>query len=149
MHQFSLKCFGVGDGWPSAERYHSSFLYRLQDRAFLIDCGEPISRSFKASGLDYNLIEHIFLSHLHFDHVGGLFMLIQGFWLEARKRALTVHAPSDGILPLRQLLHAGCIFDELLPFPMRYQTLVVAQTHVACLRFHNRGSLIQAAAGNV
>src|SRR5262249_36368995 len=114
---------GVGDGWPSAERGHSSFLYRFEQMTFLIDCGEPISGSYKASGLDYNLIDRILVSHLHFDHLGGFFMLMQGFWLEGRTRELTVHMPSDGISPTRQLLQAGCIFDELLAFSVSYQPL--------------------------
>jgi ribonuclease BN (tRNA processing enzyme) len=127
MHSFSLRCFGVGDGWPSPRRDHSSFLYRFKEQTILIDCGEPISCSYKASGLDYNLIDRIFISHLHFDHVGGFFMLMQGFWLEGRSRALEVHVPADGIEPMRQLLQAGCIFDELLPFPIRYWPLQAGQ----------------------
>jgi hypothetical protein len=127
MPEFSLTCFGVGDGWPSVGRDHSSFLYRFKDQAMLIDCGEPVSRNFKASGLDYNLIDHILLSHLHFDHLGGFFMLLQGFWLEKRHSELGVHLPADGISPIRQLLHAGCIFEDLLPFRMRFEALQIGK----------------------
>jgi ribonuclease BN (tRNA processing enzyme) len=123
MHEFSLTCFGVGDGWPSADRNHSSYLYRFEERALLIDCGESVSRSFKASGLDYNLIDDLFLSHFHFDHVGGFFMLIQGFWLEARRKPLRVHLPADGLAPVRQLFQAACVFDEFFDFPLEYRTL--------------------------
>jgi ribonuclease Z len=122
-----LTCFGVGDGWPSATQTHSSFLYQIGNQTLLADCGEPIGQSFKASGLDYNLIDHILLSHLHFDHVGGFFMLIQGFWLEKRTKKLVVHAPEDGIEPLRQMLRAGCIFDELLSFPLEFRPLTAGQ----------------------
>jgi ribonuclease BN (tRNA processing enzyme) len=127
MQRFLLNCFGVGDGWPSAERSHSAFLYRFKTSALLVDCGEPVSRTFKASGLDYDLIDHLFLSHLHFDHVGGFFMLIQSFWLEGRKKELHVHAPADGIGPLRETLRAGCLFDELLPFRLRFEPLKTSQ----------------------
>lgn len=123
MPSFSLKTFGVGDGWPSAERNHSSFLYRLGNQSILVDCGEPISRSYKASGLDYNTIDTILISHLHFDHVGGLFMLIQGFWLERRTKELRIYAPSDGIPLIRQLLQSACIFDEILPFRLTFHAL--------------------------
>lgn len=116
----SLKCFGVGDGWPCAERFHSSYLYRFGQAGILIDCGEPLSRSYKASGLGYDLVDRMLLSHLHFDHAGGFFMLIQGFWLEGRKKELVVHTPSDGLKTLPQMLHAGCILDELLPFRLQF-----------------------------
>lgn len=123
MRNFSLKCFGVGDGWPSAERGHSAYLYRFARGSFLVDCGEPISRSFKASGYSYDLMDHLFLSHLHFDHAGGFFMFMQSLWLEGRSKDLTVHAPTDGIEALRRTLRAGCIFEELLPFRFRFEPL--------------------------
>src|SRR5687767_5363315 len=121
MDEFSLKCFGVGDGIASAERNHSSYLYRLGAASVLIDCGEPVSRSFKASGLSYDAIDRIFLSHLHSDHVGGLFMLLQSFWLEPRKKELTIHLPNDAIEPVTRMLHAAYLFPEVLPFPLRFQ----------------------------
>jgi ribonuclease BN (tRNA processing enzyme) len=124
MDEFSLKCFGVGDGTPSAERNHSSYLYRLGSQSLLIDCGEPVSRTFKASGLSYDTIDRIFLSHLHSDHVGGLFMLLQGFWLEQRQRELTIHAPKDAVEPLTRMLHAAYLFPEVLPFRLRFEPLV-------------------------
>ncbi|MEW6158809.1 MAG: MBL fold metallo-hydrolase [Verrucomicrobiota bacterium] len=116
MHPVSLKCFGVGDGWACPDRNHSSFLYRLGRNSFLIDCGEPISGSLKASGLDYESIDRIFVSHLHCDHIGGFFMLMQGLWLEQRKRDLPVHMPAYGIAPVHNMLEAAYIFDDLLPF---------------------------------
>jgi ribonuclease BN (tRNA processing enzyme) len=123
MQRYWLKCLGVGDGFPSADRNHSAFLYRLRSSAFLLDCGEPVSRSFMASGLDYNLVDQVFLSHLHFDHIGGFFMFIQSLWLSGRTKDLSVHAPAEGIEPFRQLLRAACIFDELLPFRLQFEPL--------------------------
>src|SRR5882757_4763574 len=116
MDKFSLKCFGVGDGWPCAERSHSSFLYRFDKTSILIDCGEPISGSYKASGLHYDTIDRIFISHLHSDHIAGFFMLMQGFWLEQRRKDLPVCLPREGSKPIRQLLNAGLVFQELLQF---------------------------------
>jgi hypothetical protein len=55
--------------------------------------------------------------------VGGFFMLIQSFWLEGRKKPLLVHAPKDGIPPLRNMLHAAGIFDEELPFRLEFKPL--------------------------
>ncbi|MDB6021142.1 MAG: Beta-lactamase domain protein [Pedosphaera sp.] len=123
MGKFALKVFGVGDGWPCADRNHAAFLYRFGDVSLLLDCGEPISRSYKASGLDYDLIDRIFISHLHSDHIAGFFMLMQGFWLEQRKKDLPVSMPADGIKPFAQLLNAGLIFKELLQFRLKFEAL--------------------------
>jgi len=127
MDDFSLKCFGVGDGTASLDRNHSAYLYRLGTATLLVDCGEPVSRSFKATGLSYETIDRIFLSHLHSDHVGGLFMLLQGFWLEQRRQQLTIHLPGDAIQPIANMLKAAYLFAEVLPFPLRFEALAAAQ----------------------
>ncbi len=120
MRTSSLTCFGVGDGWPCADRNHASSLYRFGRTSILIDCGEPVDRSLKASGISYDSIDGVFLSHLHADHFGGLFMLMQGFWLERRTRDLPVHLPGHAIKPLREMFNAALLFDELLQFRRKF-----------------------------
>ncbi len=127
MRAFSLKCFGVGDGWPCGDRGHSSFLYRFGKTTLLIDCGESVSGGFKGSGLSYDSIDRILLSHLHSDHIGGFFMLMQGFWLERRTKDLPIHLPQDGIVPIRQLLDVAMIFDELLAFRPQFKALAAGK----------------------
>jgi ribonuclease BN (tRNA processing enzyme) len=123
MNPVSVTCLGTGDGWPCADRAHASFLYRFGATRVLVDCGEPVSRSYKAGGLDYDAVDTVVLTHLHFDHCGGLFLLVQGFWLEARRKPLVVHLPAGGIEPIRRMFEAGCIFPDLLPFPFRLEPL--------------------------
>jgi hypothetical protein len=50
-------------------------------------------------------------------------MLMQGFWLERRKKDLPVHLPADGVKPIRQMLKAALLFPELLRFRLRLQPL--------------------------
>ncbi|MGV3774305.1 MAG: MBL fold metallo-hydrolase [Verrucomicrobiales bacterium] len=118
-----LTCFGVGDGWPSADRNHSSYLYQMGSTRLIVDCGEPVSRSFKASGLEYDSIDAVLLSHTHGDHVGGFLMFMQSLWLEQRKRDLPFLMPEDAIFPLQQLLEACYIFPELIAFRPIYTAL--------------------------
>jgi phosphoribosyl 1,2-cyclic phosphodiesterase len=112
-------CFGTGDGWPCVGRGHASFLYGLGGTSLLVDCGEPIDSRFKATGLSYDTFDAILLSHLHADHVGGLFMLLQGCWLEGRRKPLPIYLPSRAIPALRRMLRTVFIFDELLPFDLQ------------------------------
>ena len=126
----TVTCFGTGDGLPCADRNHASFLYRFGQTRILIDCGEPLDRHYKASGLSYDAVDSIFISHLHSDHIGGFFMFMQGLWLEKRGKELAVYMPGRAIAPLREMLKTVLIFDELLQFrlrllPLRERGLVV------------------------
>jgi ribonuclease BN (tRNA processing enzyme) len=123
MERLSVTCFGVGDGASCADRNHSSYLYQLDGTRILIDCGEPISRTYKAGGFNYDAVDGILLSHLHFDHLGGFFMLMQGFWLENRTRDLAVHLPARGADLVRQLLRGACLFEEVLSFKIHFHPL--------------------------
>ena len=88
-----LTCLGTGDGHPSADRNHSAFLYRIGDAKLLIDCGEPVTRRLLACGVELDEIDRVFLSHLHFDHIGGFFMFIQGCWLRDRQPCMNMKKP--------------------------------------------------------
>jgi ribonuclease BN (tRNA processing enzyme) len=72
-------------------------------------------------------VDAVFLTHLHFDHCGGLFLFVQGLWLEARRKSLSVYLPGEGIAPIRRMFEAGCIFPDLLPFPFRLEPLRAGQ----------------------
>jgi len=119
----TVTCFGTGDGLPCPDRNHAAFLYRFGPTRVLIDCGEPLDRHYKASGLSYDAVDSIFISHLHSDHIGGFFMFMQGLWLEKRRKELPVYMPGGAIKPLREMLRAVLIFDELLQFRLRLLAL--------------------------
>lgn len=123
MANCTLRCFGVGDGWPCGDRFHSSFLYQIGASSILIDCGEPLSTSYKASGLGYDLIDRIFISHLHSDHVGGFFMFMQGMWLEKRQKPLPISMPEEGLEPIQRMLRLSTIYPELLEFDMLFEPI--------------------------
>jgi hypothetical protein len=97
--------FGTGDGLPCTDRHHASFLYRLGKKSILIDCGEAIDRNYKASGLSYDLLDAIFISHLHSDHFGGTAALAK-------------------LLPIRHFYHRGIpasLNDEPKLYPQMMQ----------------------------
>jgi ribonuclease BN (tRNA processing enzyme) len=128
MRKYSLTCFGVGDGWSCTSRNHASFLYRFGKTAILLDCGEPVDSRFMASGLNRDIVDSIFISHLHADHVGGFFMLMQGCWLEGRRKDLPVYLPGGAIQPLREMLNAAFVFNELLGFRLQFMPLKPGKT---------------------
>ena len=122
-----VTCFGTGPGWPSPDRNHSSFLYSFGSRSFILDCGEALSRGFLNTGLSYNSFDRIILSHTHADHVGGLFMFMQGLWLKKRTRQLSLHLPADAIEPIQRMLATCYVFPELCHFEIEWIPLTPAE----------------------
>ncbi|HCU88054.1 MAG TPA: hypothetical protein DGP39_11035 [Verrucomicrobiales bacterium] len=123
MSKATLHALGTGDGWVGDRRGHSAFLFRLGDNTVLMDCGEPVSRRLRAAGVAPDELDAIILSHLHCDHVGGFFMLMQGLWLDKRTRPLPIHLPAEGLEPVRNMLNAAYIFEELLACELAYTPL--------------------------
>ena len=120
----ALHALGTGDGWAgNDQRGHSAFLFHLADKSLLIDCGEPVSRRLHTAGVKPDEIDGILISHLHCDHIGGFFMLMQGLWLDQRTRELPIYMPSEGLEPVRNMLRASYIFDELLAFSPSFKVL--------------------------
>ena len=119
----SLTCFGVGEGWPCPDRHHASFLFRFGETRFLFDAGDGLSSTYKAAALDYDLVDRVFLSHMHSDHVGGFSQFVQALWLEKRRRPLPVHLPGAGIPAMRNWLQATVLFEELVGFPIYWEPL--------------------------
>ena len=59
-------------------------------------------------------------------------MLMQGCWLEGRRKPLAIHLPKGALRPLREMLRAVFIFDEVLPFRLQLTSLVAAKPANIC-----------------
>jgi len=119
----SVTCFGVGEGWPSGDRRHASFLYRCGRTALLLDCGDGMSSAFKAAGIAYEEVDAVLISHMHSDHVGGFSMFVQSLWLQQRRRPLPVYAAPRAITALKAWLEAVVLPPELLGFEIVWRPL--------------------------
>ncbi len=125
---YRLTCLGVGDGHVSAHRAHAAFLYEFGTTRLLVDCGEPATQSLLRAGTRLEALDGVVISHLHFDHVGGLFTLLQGLWLSRRQRPLTVHLPRAGVAPVQALQRASHLFRLISPpFELRLAPLQAGQ----------------------
>lgn len=65
----------------------------MEERAFLIDCGEGTQVQLRKAKARFSKINHIFISHLHGDHCFGLPGLIASFRLLGRENPLHVYGP--------------------------------------------------------
>lgn len=61
---------------PSADRSQPAHLLQWDDQAILVDVGEGAAQQLAKVGVKPVEIDTIVISHLHFDHIGGLFGLL-------------------------------------------------------------------------
>ncbi|TRX70956.1 ribonuclease Z [Carboxylicivirga sp. M1479] len=91
----SLTILGSNSALPTSDRYPTAQILRVSERFFLIDCGEGTQMQLRRNKVNFSKINHIFLSHLHGDHIFGLIGLISTFGLLGRYKPLTIHAHPD------------------------------------------------------
>jgi ribonuclease BN (tRNA processing enzyme) len=96
---------GTGDSL-NPERAQTSLAVPLaSDETMLIDAssGTVLLGRLEAAGIPLEAVRHVFVSHRHFDHVGGLAPLLTGL-AALPEASLTVHAASETLRALRGYL---------------------------------------------
>jgi ribonuclease Z len=90
-----LTILGSSSALPTSERYPSAHVLNAHERLFLIDCGEGTQMQLRKCKIRFGKINHIFLSHLHGDHVFGLYGLLSTLSLMDRKTPIHLYAPEN------------------------------------------------------
>lgn len=115
-----LTILGSSSALPTSERYPSAHVLNAHERLFLIDCGEGTQMQIRKCGLKLGKINHIFISHLHGDHVFGLYGLLASFNLMGRENPIHLYAPGNYNDILISHLKS---FDVNLKFQIIFTTL--------------------------
>jgi ribonuclease Z len=92
---FSLTILGSSSALPTSKRFPSAHLLTVNERFFLIDCGEGTQIQLRKFKLRFGKLNHIFISHIHGDHIFGLFGLLSSFQLLGRGNDLHIYAPGE------------------------------------------------------
>lgn len=95
---------GSSSALPTSQRYPSAHVLTAHGRMFLIDCGEGTQMQLRKCSIRFGRINDIFISHLHGDHVFGLYGLLSTFNLMGRTNPIRLHAPANYDLLLRSHL---------------------------------------------
>lgn len=93
--KFEITILGSSSATPIYNRNPSSQLLNVNDRLFLIDCGEATQQQMLRFGIKAQKIEHIFISHLHGDHYLGLIGLLSSLHLNGRIKPIHIYAPAE------------------------------------------------------
>lgn len=103
---FSVTILGSASAKPTAGRHPSGQAVNLNEQYFLVDAGEGTQQQLFRFGINPLKLKAVFISHLHGDHVYGLFPLLSTLALYGRKTPLKIFAPAP--------------FGEILENHLRY-----------------------------
>ena len=85
---------GTGTPRPSIERFGAATLVNAGGQRFLFDAGRGATIRLQQAGITPNLINQVFLTHLHSDHISGLDDLWITGWVWQRQQYLNVSGPT-------------------------------------------------------
>ena len=108
---------GNSAGGPFQGRHFTSQLLQVENQLFLIDCGEGTQMQLHKYRVRYDRCNHIFISHLHGDHVYGLIGLLTGWCLKKRTDPIHLFSPPG----LRELVETTAqVCRVVFPYPMEF-----------------------------
>lgn len=94
----TIKILGSCSGTePMPERHHTSIVLTASNRNYFFDAGENCSYSSHLSKVDLTKTRAVFISHTHYDHIGGLMGL---FWVIRKISGFYKRPVADGEIKL-------------------------------------------------
>ncbi len=122
MDRFDINILGCGSATPSLRHLPSSQIVNFREKLFMVDCGEGAQLQMRRMGLKFSRLGHIFLSHLHGDHVFGLPGLLSTLDLHDKGGRVVVHCFAEGRKVLKPVLDYFCretgfeiVFEDIDP----------------------------------
>lgn len=108
---------GCASAKPTANRHPSAQIVNVDEQYYLVDAGEGVQKQMFRYGINPLKLRGIFISHLHGDHVFGVFPLISTLGLYGRRTPLKIFAPR----PFGEILESHLrYFDPDLPYEVEW-----------------------------
>jgi ribonuclease Z len=70
-----------------------STLVNIGEVNIIIDAGRGVATRIVQAGVPITNVDYVFITHLHFDHVGGLADLLFSAWNRGRNKTIKVYGP--------------------------------------------------------
>src|SRR5471030_1094592 len=116
--RFEVTILGSSSATPIFNRNPTAQTLNINDRLYLVDCGEGTQQQMLRFDVRASRIDHIFISHLHGDHYLGLVGLLSSLHLNGRKKALKIFGPA----PLKEIIELQLGYSETtLQYPVDFK----------------------------
>ena len=89
----NLTILGCHSATPRINAFPTAQYLEINNRHFLIDCGDGTQRQMRKYKVGFSKIDHIFISHLHGDHFYGLVGLLSTYGILNREKELHIYGP--------------------------------------------------------
>lgn len=89
----NVTTMGTASAMPISDRNPSAQMLSANGRLFLIDCGEGTQQQMRRCHFSFVRVEAIFISHIHGDHLFGLFGLLNSMAMYGRVAPLDIYGP--------------------------------------------------------
>lgn len=113
MNEFSVHILGCGSAMPTMRHMPSCQAIEYHNKIMLVDCGEGAQLSLRRARLKFSRVSHIFISHLHGDHMLGLPGLLSTLSMHDLGGTVHVHIFEEGARLMREILSVICPGDNL------------------------------------
>ena len=136
---FTLRILGTASAMPVVGKYQSAHVLEVHGRSFLIDCGEGVQQQMIRYGIPIMKLDSIFISHIHGDHLFGLFPLLSTMGMLSRSVPLNIFAPSNFAPVLKFFLSywgTGLGFEiRFTPLSMKSPEVILSTKSTEVLAF--------------
>lgn len=109
----AITILGNTSAKPTSKGHPSAQVVNINEQLFLVDAGEGVQRQMMRYGISLQKLRAVFISHLHGDHLYGLFPLLSTMGLNGRRTPLKIYAPR----PFGEMLEGFLrLFESDLPY---------------------------------
>ncbi|WP_295667784.1 ribonuclease Z [uncultured Mucilaginibacter sp.] len=116
--KFEVTILGSSSATPIFNRNPSAQALNINERLYLVDCGEGTQQQMLKFDIKARRIDHIFISHLHGDHYLGLIGLLSSMQLNGRDKPLNIFCPAN----LKEIIDIQLKFSETaLEYEVNYK----------------------------
>lgn len=112
MADFAVHTLGCGSAKPTLRHLPSSTIIDFRNNLYMIDCGEGAQLQMMRQHLKFCRLGHIFLTHLHGDHVLGLPGLLSTLDLHGNGGEIIIHTIPEGEKILNPIIKSFAGFTD-------------------------------------